>query len=91
MIHARIKGLLPWGPGPTARKTGLTNVFFFVFVFVVLNLFYTFTEGVQWLFQRKLLFSKVSEGSNFVKGGPIFSREGGGGPNANFYRNPYNL
>ena len=30
-------------------------------------------------------------GSNFFpRGGPTFSR-GGGGPNANFYRNPYNL
>ena len=44
---------------------------------------YSFTEGVQWLFQRKLLVPKVSEG------GPTFSRGGGvnfsqGGPNANF-------
>ena len=33
-------------------------------------------------------------GSNFFQGrGPTFSRRGGGGggPNANFYRNPYNL
>ena len=37
-----------------------------------------FTEGVQWLFQTKLSFS-------------IYSGGGGGGPNANFYRNPYNL
>ena len=26
---------------------------------------------------KKLLFSKVSEGSNFFKGGPTFSKEGG--------------
>ena len=66
------------GSRPNCQKNRSDKRFFFVFVFVVLNLFYTFTEGVQWLFQRKLLFSKVSEGSNFVKGGPIFSREGGG-------------
>ena len=35
------------------------------------------------LLQRKLYFSKDPEG-------PSFSR-GGGGPNVNFYRNPYNL
>ena len=47
-------------------------------VFLVLNLFYSFTEGVQWLFQRKLQFSKVSEGfQNFPGGGG----GGGGGPN----------
>ena len=44
-------------------------VFFCLFV-LVLNIFYSYTEGVQWLFQRKLLFSKVSEG------GPTFSRGG---------------
>ena len=39
-----------------------------------------FTEGVQWFYYT------------FSRGGPTFSR-GGGGPNANFYRNPcyYNL
>ena len=63
-----------------------------VFCFLVLSLFYSFTEGVQWLFQRKLLFLKVSEGVQLFKGGrAIFSMEGGGGPMGNFYRNPYNL
>ena len=61
-----------------------------VFCFLVLSLFYSFTEGVQWLFQRKLLFLKVSEGGQLFQGG-----EGnffhGGGPMGNFYRNPYNL
>ena len=37
--------------------------------FLVLKLFYSFTEGIQWLFQRKLLFSKVSEGVQLFKGG----------------------
>ena len=65
-----------------------------VFCFLVLSLFYSFTEGVQWLFQRKLLFLKVSEGVQLFQGGrATFSMEGGGGgvPMGNFYRNPYNL
>ena len=41
------------------------------------------------LSQRKLSFSKDPEGVQHFPGGPTFSR--GGGPNANFYRNPYNL
>ena len=40
--------------------------------------------------KRKLLFSKVSEGVQLFQwgGGATFSRGGGGGPNAHFYRNP---
>ena len=65
-------------------------------VFLVLNLFYSFTEGVQWLFQRKLyFFQRFRRGPTFSwgvgGGGPTFSRGGGGGPNANFYKNAYNL
>ena len=41
------------------------------------------------LLQRKLYFSKDPEGGpTFPRGVPTFSRDG---PNANFYRNPYNL
>ena len=48
--------------------------------FLVLSLFYSFTEGVQWLFQRKLLFLMVSEGVQLFQGGrATFSMEGGGG------------
>ena len=47
--------------------------------FLVLNLFYSFTEGVQCLFQRKLLFTKVSEGTNFSGGGGATFFPGGGG------------
>ena len=51
-------------------------------LFLVLRLFYSFTEGVQWLFQRKLLFLKVSEGVQLFQGGrATFSMEGGGGSN----------
>ena len=37
-----------------------------------------------------LYFTKDPEAVHYIQGGgcPIFSR-GGGGPNANFYRNPY--
>ena len=60
-----------------------------VFCFLVLSFFYSFTEGDQWLFQRKLLFFKVSEGVQlFQVGRAAFSM---GGPMGNFYRNPYNL
>ena len=40
------------GPGPTARKQLWKG--FLLLSFLVLNLFYSFTEGFQWLFQRKL-------------------------------------
>ena len=44
------------------------------------------------LLQRKLYFSKDPEGVQHFQGGPTFFQGwGGGGPNANFYRNPYNL
>ena len=41
--------------------------------FLVLNLFYSFTEGVQWLFKRKTIIF------GGFRGGPTFSRGGGGG------------
>ena len=41
----------------------------------------------QWLISKKNIILQVSEGSNIFQGGvQIFSR--GGGPNANFYRDP---
>ena len=54
-----------------------------VFCFLVLSLFYSFTESVQWLFQRKLLFLKVSEGVQLFQGGGggNFFHGGGGGSN----------
>ena len=94
MIHARIQGLLPGGGGGSGsrsncQKTALTTLFFLCFFS---------PEGVQWLFQRKLIFSKVSEGFQLFQGGGggegesnFFQVGGGGGSNANFYRNPYNL
>ena len=61
-----------------------------VFGFFSPQLIYSFTVGVQWLFQRKLLFLKVSEGVQLFQGGG----EGNffhGGSNGYFYRNSYNL
>ena len=46
--HAQMQEFLPGGSRPDCQKTALTT-----FV-LVLNLFYCFAEGVQWLFQRKL-------------------------------------
>ena len=43
------------------------------------------------LLQRKLYFSKDPEWFQDFPGGSIFFQGGGGGPNANFYRNLYNL
>ena len=67
------------GSRPDGQKTAWTFVFLllvFVFVFLVLNLFYSLQRGPMVLLQRKL--------SNMFQGVQ-------GGPNANFYRDPYNL
>ena len=56
--------------------------FFFSFFLLVLTLFYSL--------QSKLNFSKDPEGSNIFQGRSNFL-QGGGGPNANFNRNPSNL
>ena len=74
---------LPGGSRPDCQKTARTT-----FVLVI-NLFYCFTEGVNWLFQSKLELSKVSGGSNTYQGGG--SNFFQGDPNAKFYRNGYNL
>ena len=36
-----------------------------------------------------LYFTKDTEAVHYFPWGPTFSRGGGGGPNANFYRNSY--
>ena len=53
------------------------NVVFFAFL--ALSLFYSFTEGVQWLFQRKLLFLKVSVRVQLFQGERATFSMGGGG------------
>ena len=73
------------------NETALTTLFFFFFFFFSFFLFspqliLQFTEVVQSLYFRGgSNFFQGRGGSNFFQGG------GGGGPNANFYRNPYNL
>ena len=43
------------------------------------------------ILQIKLYFSKDPEGVQHFSGGSNFFQGGEEGPNANFYRNPYNL
>ena len=60
------------------------------FIFLVFNLFYTFTEGFNGLFLGKVLLFKVPGVSNiFQDVGSSFFQGGGGweGPNFNFYGN----
>ena len=74
------------GPGPT--ENSFDNVFLFVFL---VHLILQFTEGVQWFITEKtILFQGSREGPTFSGGGggPTFFQRG---PNANFYRNPYNF
>ena len=81
LIHARIQDFFSGGggggPGPTARKH-----FFF------LNLFYSLQKGSNGYITEKTIFFQGA------RGGPTFSRGSNDfwrGPNAHFYRNPYNL
>ena len=67
------------GSSSDRQITALMAGFFFVLFFFVLYLFYSFTEGVQCLFRRKVFFPKFQRGSNIFQGGPTFSRGGGGG------------
>ena len=77
------QGFQAWRP-----ENSLDNVFFSP------QLTFQFTEGVQRFYNRENYTFERS------RGGPTFFRRGGGGggfnffhwgPNANFYRNPYNL
>ena len=52
--------------------------------YLVLSLFYSLKRGPNGFIAEKTILI-LYKGS---RGGPLFSR-GGGGPNANFYRNPY--
>ena len=71
------------GPGPTARmQSGL-----FVFI-LVLNLFYSLQRASNGFITEKTILLKDPEGVQLFPGESIFVH---GCPNANFYRNPYNL
>ena len=65
------------GQGPTARKRSGQR--FFV-VFVILNLFYSLQRGSNSVITEKTILFQGSRGVQHCQGG-------GGGPNANFYRN----
>ena len=74
---------------PDSQKTVWTTFFF---VFLVLNLFYSLQRGSKCFITEKTILFQGS------RGGPTFSRGGGGGQlffygrsNANFYRKPYNF
>ena len=56
------------GSRPDCQKTALKFSFLFFFKSST-SIFYSFTEGVQWLIQRRLYFSKVSEGVQHFPGG----------------------
>ena len=75
------------GGGVHARRPEMDNVFFCP------QLILQFIEGVQWFdYRENYTFPRIQRGSNIFQGGgdPTFSR-GGGGPNHNISRNPYNL
>ena len=76
------------GGGGVRKQSGRVLLFFFLS-----STYFTVYRGVPMvLLQRKLLLFLGSRGGSniFQGGGQLFPR-GGGGPNANFYRNPYNL
>ena len=84
------------GGGVQARRSenSLDNVFVLLFYFLFLyspQLILQLTEGAQWFYYREnYTFQRIQRGPTFSRGGSnFFSRGGGGGPNANFYRNPY--
>ena len=84
--HARIQELLPGGGGggggsmPDCQKTVRTTFF------LVLNLFYSFYRGCPMVISKKTI---IFQGQNLPGGVSSFFQSGG--PNANFYRNPYNV
>ena len=74
-------------PGHTARKQSGQRCF-------SSHLILQFTEGIQWFYYREnYTFPRIQRGLNIFQGGG--GGEGSnffqGGPNANFYRNSFNL
>ena len=83
-----------WGLGPTARKQpGQCFFYFFFFFFFLSQLILQFTEGVQqWFYCREnYTFPRIQRGCNIFQGVGSNFPGGGGGLNAYFYRNPYNV
>ena len=72
-------------------ENSLDNVVYFVFCSPQLILH--FTEGVQWFYYYRVnyTFPRIKRGPTFFRGRGGMSNFFQGGPNANFYRTPYNL
>ena len=89
ILHAQIQDFFRGG-GVQARwpENSLDNV---LFLFFSPQLILQFTEGVKWFYYREnYTFLPIKRGSNIFQGVKLFPG-GGGGPNAYFYRYPYNL
>ena len=84
LLHARIQDYI--SGGVQARRP--ENSLDFFFLFSVLNLFYSFQRPSNGFITEKTILSKDPEGVQHFPGGggQLFPR----GPNANFFRNPYN-
>ena len=88
-------GILLGGGGgsrPDCQKTVLTCFFFYS------STYFSFYRGCQMVISKKtIIFHGFRGGGNICQGVQLFPVGGGGGgggrrgPNANFYRNPYNL
>ena len=85
--HAPIQEFLSGGGGVQVRPSTKSLDIFSP------QLILQFTQGVQWLYYRENYnFPRIQPfpgGSNTYRGFQLFP--GGEDPNANFYRNPYNL
>ena len=75
------------GGGVQARQPECSLDFFFVFI-LVLNLFYSLQRASNGFITEKTILLKDPEGVQLFPGESNFVH---GGPNANFYRNPYSL
>ena len=87
LVPARIQEFLSGGCRPDGKKTAWTTFFFSP------QRILQFTEGIQWFNNRENYTFPGSRGVPAYfpgRGDQLFSR-GGGVPNANIYRNPYNL
>ena len=88
LLHARIQDYISGGGGGGgSRPDGQKTVWTFFFLFLVLNLFYSFQRPSNGFITEKTILSKDPEGVQHFQGGggQLFPR----GPNANFFRNPY--
>ena len=72
---------------PDCQKPVLTCVF------LDLTLFHSFYRGCPMVISKKTIIFHGFRGGggNICQEVQLFPGGGGGGPNANFYRNPYNL